>query len=158
LNGVINEIPKIAIHLCETKLWTSSLGKGAKQRANQSVYLGYVFKLVEEVVAGIVGISMENQKLRICNGRQHKPVEEIATGIVGIFVENQQPPLHNMEVTCATSFRNIVKVHVIESTLADITKIICLKQCKIWGKQKNGTMNIYTLCHVRVTKSLLIAK
>jgi hypothetical protein len=61
--------PKIATHMCETKLWTSSLGKGAKQKANQSVYLGYVFKLVEDVFAGIVGIFVENQKLCIHNGR-----------------------------------------------------------------------------------------
>jgi hypothetical protein len=61
--------PKIATHLCETKLWTSSLEKGAKQKENQSVYLGYVFKLVEEVVVGIVGIFVENQKLCIHNGR-----------------------------------------------------------------------------------------
>jgi hypothetical protein len=61
--------PKIATHLCETKLWTSSLGKGAKQKANQSVCLGYVFKLVEEVVAGIIGIFVQNQMFCICNGR-----------------------------------------------------------------------------------------
>jgi hypothetical protein len=36
-----------------------------------------VFKLVEEVVLGIVGIFVENQKFRICNGRQHKLVEEL---------------------------------------------------------------------------------
>jgi hypothetical protein len=43
---------------------------------------------------------------------------------------------------------------VIESTLADITKIICLEQNKIWGKQENGIMNIYiNLCHVRAHKS-----
>jgi hypothetical protein len=61
--------PKIATYLCEIKLWTSSLGKGAKQKANQSVYLGYMFKLGEEVVVGIVGIFVENQKFCICNGR-----------------------------------------------------------------------------------------
>jgi len=43
---------------------------------------------------------------------------------------------------------------VIESTLTDITKIICLEQNKIWGNQENGIMNIYTdLCHVRAHKS-----
>ncbi len=63
------KFPKIATHLCEIKLWTSSLGKGAKQKANQSVYLGYVFKLVEEAIAGIVGIFVENQKFCIHNGR-----------------------------------------------------------------------------------------
>jgi len=54
--------PKIATHLCQTKLWTSSLGKGAKQKANQSVYPSYVFKLVEEVVARIIRIFVENPK------------------------------------------------------------------------------------------------
>jgi hypothetical protein len=38
------------------------LGKGAKQKANQSVYPSYVFKLVEEVVARIIGIFVENPK------------------------------------------------------------------------------------------------
>jgi hypothetical protein len=69
-------------------------------------------------------------------------------------VENQQPLLRNMEVTWASGSRNIVRTYVIESTLADITKIICLEQNKIWGKQENGIMNIYIdLCHVRAHKS-----
>jgi hypothetical protein len=89
---------------------------------------------VEKVVVGIVGISGENQKLRIRNGRQHKPMKEVATKNIGISVENQQPPLHNMEVTWANGSRNVVKAHVFENNLTGITKIISLEQIKIWGK------------------------
>jgi len=49
-------------------------------------------------------------------------------------VENQYPPFCNMEVTWANGFKNIVRAHVIESTLTNITKIISLEQKKIWGK------------------------
>ncbi len=77
-------------------------------------------------------------------------MEEANTKIIGIFMENQQPPLCIMEVTWANGSRNIVRAYVFESTLTNITKIICLEQNKIWGKQENGIMNIYIdLCHVR---------
>ncbi len=49
-------------------------------------------------------------------------------------MENQQPPLCIMEVTWANGSRNIVRAYVFESTLTNITKIICLEQNKIWGK------------------------
>jgi len=54
--------PKIPTYSSKTKLWTLSLGKGATQRAIQSVYPSYMFKITEEFVARIIGIYVENLK------------------------------------------------------------------------------------------------